>query len=78
MTKIGLEVHVQLEDCASKLFCSCSTKKAKKPNTNTCPTCLGMPGSKPVLNKKAVLSALKTALALKCKINPEYFFSRKT
>src|SRR3989344_4143770 len=78
MVKIGLEVHVQLDNCRSKLFCSCSTESKESPNTNTCPVCLGMPGSKPVLNEKAVDSALKVALALKCKINRSSFFSRKT
>src|SRR3989344_2295239 len=73
---IGLEVHVQLAT-KSKLFCSCSTS-AEQPNSACCPICLGHPGSKPVLNKKAVDYALKIALATKSKINTEFFFSRKT
>jgi len=73
---IGLEVHVQL-DTKSKLFCRCTTF-ASEPNTATCPICLGHPGSKPVLNMKAVEHAAKIALALKSKINSEFFFSRKT
>jgi len=46
---IGLEVHVEL-NTNTKLFCGCPTKGSEEPNTRTCPTCLGMPGSKPVLN----------------------------
>ncbi|MBI2541492.1 Asp-tRNA(Asn)/Glu-tRNA(Gln) amidotransferase subunit GatB [Candidatus Woesearchaeota archaeon] len=75
---IGLEVHVELST-KTKLFCSC--QKAKKddiPNSKCCPICLGMPGSKPVLNKKAVEFALKLCLALDCGISPELIFSRKS
>tara|TARA_Y100000310_G_scaffold345455_1_gene465189 strand:+ start:3334 stop:4710 length:1377 start_codon:yes stop_codon:yes gene_type:complete len=75
-TIIGLEIHVQL-NTDSKLFCGCSTK-GEAPNTSTCEICLGMPGSKPVLNKKAVDYALIVAMAMNCKINKEFFFSRKT
>ncbi len=74
--KIGLEVHVQL-NTKTKLFCRCPTK-ADKPNSATCPTCLGLPGAKPVLNKKAVDFAIKLALALSSDIQPEMLFSRKT
>ena len=74
---IGLECHVEL-NTDTKLFCSCPTKGSEEPNTRTCPTCLGMPGSKPVLNKKAVEFALKLCLALNCKINPQLIFSRKS
>ncbi len=73
---IGLECHVQL-DTVSKLFCGCPTK-AEEPNSACCEVCLGFPGSKPVLNKKALDYALKVALALNCEINTEFFFSRKT
>lgn len=76
MAKIGLEVHVQL-DTQSKLFCACTTK-GFEPNASTCPTCLGMPGSKPVLNKRAVEYGVMIALALNCRLNKEFFFSRKT
>lgn len=69
-TIIGLEVHVQLAT-ASKLFCRCSTKFGAPPNTQTCPVCIGMPGSLPVMNRNAYHLALKTALALNCEI-PEY------
>ncbi|MBI2499099.1 Asp-tRNA(Asn)/Glu-tRNA(Gln) amidotransferase subunit GatB [Candidatus Woesearchaeota archaeon] len=75
---IGLESHVQLENCKTKLFCSCPTSGSEIPNTRTCPTCLGLPGSKPSLNKEALTEALKVALSLNCKINSSFFFSRKT
>jgi len=79
--KIGLETHVQLNSL-SKLFCPCANpvnlKEEAPPNSLTCPTCLGMPGSKPVLNKRIVELATKVALALNCKIAPEMYFSRKT
>jgi aspartyl-tRNA(Asn)/glutamyl-tRNA(Gln) amidotransferase subunit B len=75
---IGLEVHVQL-NTASKLFCSDSSDlRGKKQNTNTCPICLGFPGSKPVLNKKALDLGMMVALALNCEISKKCFFSRKT
>ncbi|MBI2657905.1 Asp-tRNA(Asn)/Glu-tRNA(Gln) amidotransferase subunit GatB [Candidatus Woesearchaeota archaeon] len=74
---IGLEIHAEL-NTKTKLFCSCPTKGNEEPNTRTCPTCLGMPGSKPVLNKKAVEFALKLCLALGCEISPELIFSRKS
>ena len=76
MTKIGLEVHLQL-NTNSKVFCSCSTKQVETPNSNVCEICCGFPGSKPVLNKKAFEKALKIALALNCTINKTTFFSRK-
>ena len=74
--KIGIEVHIQLST-RSKVFCSCSTKNSEEPNTNVCETCLGFPGSKPVLNQEALHQAIKVALALNCKIAKETFFSRK-
>ncbi len=64
---IGLEVHVQLLT-ESKLFCACSTKFGAPPNTQTCPVCLGLPGSLPVMNRKAFDLSLKTAAALNCTI----------
>lgn len=73
---IGLETHIEL-DLNTKLFCACPTH-ADAPNTSTCEVCLGMPGSKPVLNKKAVDYALRLCLALGCKIAPELIFSRKS
>ncbi|PQO39156.1 Asp-tRNA(Asn)/Glu-tRNA(Gln) amidotransferase GatCAB subunit B [Blastopirellula marina] len=60
---IGLEVHVQLAT-KTKLFCRCSTKFGASPNTQTCPVCLGMPGSLPVMNREAFALGLKTACAL--------------
>src|SRR3989344_2706161 len=79
MLKIGLEVHVSLNKLNTKLFCSCRIPDEDSlPNSTTCITCLGMPGSKPVLNKKAVEYALRLAMALNFKINKEFFFSRKT
>ena len=74
---IGLEIHAEI-DTKTKLFCGCPTKGSEEPNTRTCPICLGMPGSKPVLNKKAVEFALKLCLALGCEISPELIFSRKS
>lgn len=73
---IGLEVHAQLLT-ETKVFCGCSTAFGDPPNTNTCPVCLGHPGVLPVLNHKAVLFALKLALALDCRINPVSSFARK-
>ena len=69
-TIIGLEVHVQLAT-KSKLFCGCSTKFGAEPNTLTCPVCIGMPGTLPVMNRDAYKLALKTAVALNCSI-PEF------
>ena len=73
---IGLEVHVQLKT-ESKLFCGCSTKFGSVPNTQTCPVCEGLPGALPVLNKKAVEFAIRTALALNCRVNEYAKFDRK-
>lgn len=66
-TVIGLEVHVQLAT-TTKLFCGCSTRFGAEPNTQTCPVCLGMPGSLPVMNRKAFDYALRAATALNCTI----------
>lgn len=74
---IGLEVHVQLLT-DSKMFCECSTDyRDSEPNTHTCPVCLGLPGSLPVLNKKAVEHGVKAGLALNCDIANEMQFHRK-
>jgi aspartyl-tRNA(Asn)/glutamyl-tRNA(Gln) amidotransferase subunit B len=64
---IGLEVHVQLAT-ASKLFCGCSTQFGAPPNTQTCPVCIGMPGTLPVMNRLAFELSLKTAVAVNCNI----------
>ncbi len=76
-TVIGLEIHIQLST-NTKLFCNCSTDYVdKEPNSHTCPVCLGLPGTLPVLNRKAVEFALKTAIALNCHINEINTFHRK-
>lgn len=73
---IGLEVHVQLKT-SSKMFCGCTTEFGGSPNSHTCPVCLGFPGVLPVLNKKALLLAVRAALAVGCKISGEVKFHRK-
>jgi aspartyl-tRNA(Asn)/glutamyl-tRNA(Gln) amidotransferase subunit B len=73
---IGLEVHCQLLT-DSKIFCGCSTSFGAPANSNVCPICLGMPGSLPVLNRRAVEYALRAALALGCRIEPLSIFARK-
>jgi len=62
---IGLEVHVQLAT-KTKIFCGCSTRFGDAPNSNVCPVCLGLPGTLPVLNKRAVEMAMRAALAIHC------------
>ncbi len=73
---IGLEIHVQM-DTQTKLFCSCKVEFGSEPNTNVCPVCLGMPGSLPVLNRKAVEYAIRASLALNCTVHEESIFARK-
>ena len=73
---IGLEVHLQL-NTKSKVFCGCSTDFGSEPNTQTCPVCLGFPGSLPVLNRKALELGAKVAIALNCEIAKEIRFDRK-
>ena len=76
--KIGLEVHIQLLT-ESKLFCSCSTEhEEKEPNSNTCPICLGFPGSKPRVNRRAIEHGIVVSKALNCEVLPEIRFSRKS
>jgi aspartyl-tRNA(Asn)/glutamyl-tRNA(Gln) amidotransferase subunit B len=73
---IGLEVHVQLLT-QTKIFCGCSTRFGDPPNSNTCPVCLGLPGTLPVLNKRAVEMAMCAALALNCTVHEHSRFARK-
>ena len=73
---LGLEVHVEL-NTASKMFCGCSTAFGAEPNTHTCPVCLGLPGSLPVVNAKAIESAIRIGLALNCSIADWCRFARK-
>jgi aspartyl-tRNA(Asn)/glutamyl-tRNA(Gln) amidotransferase subunit B len=75
-TVIGLEVHVQI-NTKTKIFCSCSTEFGSRPNENTCPICLGMPGVLPVLNKRFLESSMKACLATHCTIEPMNRFARK-
>lgn len=75
-TVIGLEVHLQL-NTKSKIFCACANQYGCAPNTNVCPVCLGLPGSLPVLNHQALLSAIRAGLALNAEINTFIKFDRK-
>src|ERR671916_2551363 len=75
-TVIGLEIHAQLST-ESKIFCGCSTRFGDEPNANTCPVCLGLPGSLPVLNRRAVELGARAALSLGLRINERSIFARK-
>ena len=75
--KIGLEIHVQLPT-KTKMFCSCPATEAPGPNTHVCPTCLGMPGSRPVLNRKVLEYGIMLAKLLGCRVADTTWFSRKT
>ncbi len=78
MTKIGLEIHCQLTKLESKLFCSCKADyRSFESNVNICPVCIGLPGSLPVLNQKAVEKAAMIAIALSCKVPQKIGFFRK-
>ncbi len=78
MTKIGLEIHCQLTKLESKLFCSCKADyRDYEPNTNICPVCMGLPGSLPRLNQKAVEKATMIAMALNCTTPEKIAFFRK-
>ena len=78
MTKIGLEIHCQLTELQSKLFCSCKANYREfEPNHNICPVCMGLPGSLPRLNQKAVESATSIAMALSCETPEKIAFFRK-
>jgi aspartyl-tRNA(Asn)/glutamyl-tRNA(Gln) amidotransferase subunit B len=73
---IGLEVHVQLAT-RTKIFCGCPTSFGAAPNSNVCPTCLGLPGALPVLSREAVELGMKGAMALNCQVRPVSRFARK-
>ncbi len=76
-TIIGLEVHIQL-NTASKLFCSCPTSFAAHQNTHTCPTCLALPGALPVVNREAVIKAMKFGYAVGAQVHRRSIFNRKS
>ena len=73
---IGMEVHVELQT-NSKMFCGCKVDFGGDPNTRCCPVCLGLPGSLPVVNERAIELMTKTAVALHCSVAPQSIFHRK-
>ena len=73
---IGMECHAELLT-ESKMFCGCANQFGGAPNTRTCPVCLGLPGSLPVMNRQAVQLVLRTALALHCDVSRDCLFARK-
>src|ERR671910_3783635 len=73
---LGLEVHVEL-NTATKMFCGCPAAFGAEPNAQVCPTCLGLPGAMPVVNRVAVESAIRIGLALNCSIAEWCRFARK-
>jgi aspartyl-tRNA(Asn)/glutamyl-tRNA(Gln) amidotransferase subunit B len=78
LTKIGLEIHCQLTKLESKLFCSCKADyREYEPNTNVCPICIGLPGTLPRLNQKAIEKATLIAMALNCSTPEKIAFFRK-
>ena len=76
-TVIGLEVHVQL-NTRTKLFCACPTSFAEHQNSNTCPTCLALPGALPVVNKEAAIKAMRLGYAINANVNHTSYFDRKS
>ena len=78
MTMIGLEIHCQLTNLESKLFCSCKANYREfKINENICPICMGLPGSLPRLNQEAVKKATMIAMALNCSTPEKIAFAKK-
>jgi len=73
---IGLEIHVQLST-QTKMFCACALSFGEPPNTRTCPVCLGLPGTLPVINARAIHYGLMIGLALECELAPSSTFARK-
>ena len=73
---IGLEIHVQL-NAATKLFCDCPNQPGDRPNRNTCPTCLWLPGAFPRLSQEALEKAVLVCLALNCEVQPRSAFDQK-
>jgi aspartyl-tRNA(Asn)/glutamyl-tRNA(Gln) amidotransferase subunit B len=73
---IGLEVHVQLLT-KTKIFCGCANRFGDAPNSNVCPVCLGLPGTLPVLNRRAVEMAMRASLAIHCTVHEHSRFARK-
>ena len=73
---IGIETHVELKT-ESKMFCSCKVQETDSPNTNLCPTCLGLPGALPVPNKKAIEMITLLGVSLECEITKNGMFHRK-
>ena len=73
---IGVEVHAQLRT-KSKMFCGCGAMFGRSANSQTCPVCLGLPGSLPVINRTAVEMAVRAGLALNCTIGEQNRFARK-
>jgi aspartyl-tRNA(Asn)/glutamyl-tRNA(Gln) amidotransferase subunit B len=73
---IGLEVHVQLLT-KTKIFCGCANRFGDTPNSNVCPVCLGLPGTLPVLNRRAVEMAMRASLAINCRVHEHSRFARK-
>src|SRR3954471_3102029 len=73
---LGFEVHVEL-NTKTKMFCGCANEFGSGANTNTCPTCLGLPGGLPQVNKKAIESSIRLGLALDCQIAETSTFARK-